>query len=125
VKTRQIRYELEKWLRALEFIKEENLVLKKRLSEITLLKLDSDLLNSAEDFHSMFLTNDAIVALLKTDILNYVQSLAKEVHDAHVMEKLRKNYQTLSGDMGKLEKNFNKQMFDFNSYASGVFSSLV
>jgi len=111
-----MQYEMERWLRTLEYIKAENTLLKHRLAETVHLKADKHLLNQAEDFQNYFLNNDAVITMLKTDILKHEQLLAKGMQDEASFKKIEKGHQILRGDMEKMEKNFSKFNLDFNTY---------
>ena len=112
-----MQYELERWLRMLEFIKEENTLLKQRLGEMVHLETDKRLLRQAEAFQNYFLNNDAITAMLKNDIHKHQQLLLIEViKNEASAKKVQKEQQILRGDMEKLEKNFSKLNLDFNTY---------
>ena len=101
----------------LEFIKEENTLLKQRLGEMVHLETDKRLLRQAEAFQNYFLNNDAITAMLKNDIHKHQQLLLIEViKNEASAKKVQKEQQILRGDMEKLEKNFSKLNLDFNTY---------
>lgn len=126
MKTKQLEYEIERWLRTLEFIKEENWHLKNRLAEMIHLRTDKHLLGQAEDFQNYFLNNDTVVAMLKNDIHQHEQLLAKEIFkDEAVAKKILRNQQILRGDMDKFEKEFSRLNVDFNNYMDDVSSENV
>ena len=111
-----MKYEVEKWRRTLEFIKEENLILKNRLAEMIHLNSNKHLFSQAEDFQNYFLNNDVIIAMLKSDILKHEQLMSKGTEDEASYKKIQKSQQILRGDMDKLEKSFSKLDIDFNTF---------
>ena len=121
----QLQHEIQRWLRTLEFIKEENLLLKNRLSEMIHLKTEKRLIHQAEDFQNFFLNNDTIIAMLKNDVHKQERLLTKDIfYDEAAAKKVMKSQQILRGDMDKLEKNFSNFNMDFNTYLDDVSGEL-
>ena len=117
----QLHYEIQRWLRTLEFIKEENLLLKNRLAEMIHLKTGKHLIRQAEDFQNFFLNNDTIIAMLKNDVHKQERLLTKDIlNDEAAAKKAMKGQQILRSDMDKLEKNFSKLNMDFNTFLDDV-----
>ena len=114
---KQMEYEIDSWLRTLEFVKEENTLLKHRLAEMVRLNTDKHQIRQAEEFQKFFLDNDTIIAMLKNDIHKHRQLLAENGYNDEASKKnARKFQQILRGDMDKFEKNFSGLQLDFNTY---------
>jgi len=77
IKLRLLRQESDTWKRILEFMTEENIHLKNRLSEILKGDLEHDLLMTAEIFQNSFVREDELIRLLRKDVFAFDQLLAR------------------------------------------------
>lgn len=109
----QMFHELDTWHRTLNYIQQENIHLKNRLSEIIKNGMDDTLLEQVEYFQSQFLNKDAIIILLRQDIAQ------ERGLDGNLPDKKNwKKHDKLRKDMGMMESEFSKLKFDFNNYLS-------
>lgn len=116
---KQLQQELDRWLRTLDFLKEEFVHLNHRLAEMVHLKADKHLLEQAEAFQDFFLNTDTIIAMLKKDIRKHQQSFVKDLRDNEaLLQKVLKSHSMLRGDMKKLEKEFSRLNNDFNTFVT-------
>jgi hypothetical protein len=106
----QYEQEHNAWQRSLEFFKQENALLKYRLSEIVDNNEDDQFLTLAEYFQNEL--------LLKDELLNKLQKNLQELHNSHhLSEKITSNQNKLRKEILEFEKNclylsdeFNKKM---------------
>ena len=116
-KVEQFRYEGASWIRALDYLQQENIMLKNRLAEIMQHKVDKNLLEQAEVYQNIFLAKDAILAILRHDIKEVERLLVQKSGEVNGIEnRLQKRQLKLRQDMEKMEKEFNRIKTEFNSY---------
>jgi hypothetical protein len=116
-KVEQFRYEGASWIRALDYLQQENIMLKNRLAEIMKCQVDKNMLEQAEAYQNTFLGKDAILAILRHDIKEVDKLLTQingEANGAGV--RLLKRQLKLRQDMEKMENEFNRVKAQFNSY---------
>ena len=77
LKIMQLRHENEEWKRLLNFMVDENIHLKHRLTEILRHVSDPAFLEQAEEFQSRFLKKDMLISLLRDDIAEKESFLSK------------------------------------------------
>lgn len=108
--------EADSWDRALEFYKQENALLKTRLSKVLDDCMDDKFIEAAERFNNQFVfMDDMIVSLLK-DIRQQKDLLQSPVNRITAKDKLIEKYQCqLRKEMEKFEKDFSKIRYDFNA----------
>ena len=118
LKSKQLHHELETWKRLLDFMMNENIYLKNRLSQILQDKFEDKLLAKMEDFQNAFLKEDQLFEFLRNevaeleDLLNF--AAVKKVMENEIDKKLFK----LQGNMITAESEFGKLKLQFNSYLS-------
>lgn len=106
----QYEQEYNAWQRSLEFFKQENALLKYRLSEIVDNNEDDHFLTMAEYFQNEL--------LLKDELLNNLQKNLQELHNSeNLSEKMKSRQNKLRNEILEFEKNclhlsneFNKKM---------------
>jgi hypothetical protein len=114
-KLKQMQFETVSWQRLLDFMTDENIHHKNRLSEILKDRFDKNLLEEVDGFQNRFIRMDERIALLRHDLaearnmhvreLNQDLLLQKKVTGS--MKKLRKNMLTAEEQYGKLKTAFN------------------
>ncbi len=114
---RQWQYESAGWKRVLDFIMQENVFSKNRLSEILKSSAgDAEMLNDAEMFLERFIQQETLVKLLRSDIQGFDQLLAKEIYDNQRATKdAFSQHLRLNNEIEKLRIAFtiNKRQFDY------------
>ena len=114
VKNNQIKHEHMSWLRLIEFFRQENALLKYRLSEMVDDSEDSQFLQTAEYFQNEFLLKDeALKKLIKelqdySDIIQNKPVLSKQLIEAH--NNLRNDILHFEEKYTLLSKEFNVKM---------------
>ena len=121
-KTKQFYYENLTWERLLDFIKQENAILKNRLSEVVDQLTDKDFIELAEHFQNVFIIKDEFIDELRHDIndheilLNTLLVATDEKADKKILKKQEK----LRNEMEALEKDFTKDKNQFNKYLASI-----
>ena len=114
VKNNQIKHEHMSWLRLVEFFRQENALLKYRLSEMVDNNDGSQFLQIAEYFQNEFLLKDeALKKLIKelqdySDIIQNKPDLSKQLINAH--NNLRNDILQFEEKYTLLSKEFNEKM---------------
>ncbi len=120
LKRGQLEHECNTLRRLLLFLKEENIVLKNRLSEILKDSFDKNLLEQAELFHNDFIRKDERIHLLRNDLAGLDNVLAKTINserkssveiDAR-LSQLRNNTNIAENQFIKMQSDFNKYFYD-------------
>jgi|SRR5690242_3329871 hypothetical protein len=115
----QIKHEHMSWLRMIEFFRQENALLKYRLSELVDSSEDSLFLQTAEYFQNEFLIKDEALKILIRQLQEYsdlIQSKVKispQLIDTH--NKIRNDILMFGKDYASLSKEFNEKMVQTNS----------
>lgn len=111
-----LKQEQEVWLKTLERLRLENLLLKNRLIEIIRKDISKDQLEKAEFFQGLFLDKDTVIALLRRDI-------ARMTATAPMLPE-RNGYMTernkLKEDVYRMEKEFSSVKDQFNRFVSEI-----
>ena len=111
-----LKQEQEVWLKTLERLRLENLLLKNRLIEIIRKDISKDQLEKAEFFQGLFLDKDTVIALLRRDI-------ARMTATAPILPE-RNGYMTernkLKEDVYRMEKEFSSVKDQFNRFVSEI-----
>lgn len=115
----QFHHENKTWSRLLEFFKQENTILKNRLSEVVDHSSEKDFLALAEQFQNKFILKDEYIDELRHDINLQEMDLINNKHRL-VDNKLLKRQETMRNEMEYFEKDFNQLKNEFNKYLSAV-----
>lgn len=119
----QLHHENETWKRVLEFITDENIHLKNRLSDILrdFNEQDHRLLEKIELFHNRLLHADDITRKLRKEVAD--KEIILEKHPFINLESLKdfqKKQQKLMKDLHSAETEFNDLKYEFNSYLGEI-----
>ena len=117
IKLRLLRQESDTWKRVLEFMTEENIHLKDRLSEILKGDLEEDLLMTAEIFQNSFVREDELIRLLRKDVSVFDQWLTREIYeDGAIVSKVMKSFNVIRKNISESEIQFNQLKYQFSNY---------
>ena len=117
IKLRLLRQESDTWKRILEFMTEENIHLKNRLSEILKGDLEQDLLMTAEIFQNSFVREDELIRLLRKDVFAFDQLLTREFfEDGAIVNKVTKSFKVIRKNISESETQFNQLKYQFSNY---------
>jgi seryl-tRNA synthetase len=115
----QFHHENKTWRRLLEFLKQENIILKNRLAEVVDYRMDKEFLALAEQFQNKFIIKDEYIDELRHDINEQAEDLIK-IKDHFTNNKLIKRQEKLRNEMEYFEKDFSNLKNEFNKYLSTV-----
>lgn len=110
-----LKKEREIWTRTLDYIQQENVFLKNYLADIIKDEIKPDMLEQVEYFQNQFINKDAVIALLRYDIANQ-NKLSENGADNGEFAKIQSRQIKLRADMEKMEREFSKLKFQFNTY---------
>ena len=121
-KTKQFYYENLTWERLLDFFKQENAILKNRLSEVVDQLTDKDFIELAEHFQNVFIIKDEFIDELRHDINNHeiLLNTLLAATDEKADKKILKKQEKLRNEMEALEKDFTKDKNQFNKYLASI-----
>lgn len=105
------------WLKTLERLRLENLSLKNILIEILKKDISGEHLQKAEYFQGLFLNMEAVINLLRRDIVNHTarltSDLAQPVSESGEERKLQ-------NDIASMEQQFAAMKKAFESFVAGI-----
>ncbi|MEO8414231.1 MAG: hypothetical protein ABI472_11260 [Ginsengibacter sp.] len=117
MKLRQLQYESDTWKRLLGFMREENILLKNRLSEILKDRFDKNLLEEVEAFQSKFIKKDELLVLLRDDVAELDKLLVKDkVGELQNMKDIYNKLENLRNNIINTEMQFGNLKIAFNNY---------
>jgi len=121
-KSEQFQHENQTWERVLNFFKQENNVLKTRLSVVLDQEIGKDFLALAEQFQNRFILKDEFIGELNHDVNDQNRLLRENMANGtqSVTGKLIKRQDKLRNEMEYLEKDFAFLKNEFNKYLSTV-----
>ena len=111
-----LKNERETWLRTLDYIQQENVFLKNHLADIIKNDIKPEMLEQVEYFQNQFINKDAVIALLRYDIANQNRLSEHGIEHNGDFVKLQARQGKLRGDMEKMEREFSRLKFQFNTY---------
>lgn len=113
-KRHQFEMENEAWKRSLEFMKQENALLKYRLSEIVDKNEEGDLLTRAEYFQNEFITRDEKINSLMVVIGRFSDKLFEIQNKEPLSEKMIFQQENLRNEIIEFERSFLQLSLEFN-----------
>jgi F420-dependent methylenetetrahydromethanopterin dehydrogenase len=110
--------ENQDWLKRLDFYKEDLIILRERLEEVTSKNNNADFLKSVEHFQNQFLIQRNHIDELAHEIKANENTLVAEIQDNPVAVDHRKveNHDNEADFMGYFEKNFAELRAEFNVF---------
>jgi len=114
-KFQQIQYECETWRRAVNFMMEESVIMKNRLSEVLKTHFNKNLLEGIEFLQNKLIRNDERIGIFRDDLtrLNGPGSARLSEQDEKLFET---RIRLLHNDLLLMEKQFAKLKSEFNHY---------
>jgi predicted oxidoreductase (fatty acid repression mutant protein) len=113
LKNSQIEQEHESWQRTMEFLRQENALLKYRLSEMVDHNEENHFLQTAEYFQNELLIKDEMLKKLIDELQKYTELIKNNVSSKKIIpmhNKLRNEIIIFQKDYLVLSKNFNEKM---------------
>lgn len=110
IKVADLKEEREQWLQTLEQMLQDNIYMKNRLAEIIKEDITASSLEKAEFFHNELLHKDAVIALLRYDIIKQ-NKIATTLENENAVSR---KHEKLRSDMQMMEAEFSRLLNDFN-----------
>lgn len=123
-KRKQFQYETDTWKRSLSFIRDENIHLKNRLTEILKNGFDKRSLENLEYFQTRFIKEDERVGLIRDDVAAIDKIIQDHLldDDGQVVKETDDKLETLRNNVLHAEKQFNQLKLEFTNYMLKMFS---
>ncbi len=118
LRIKNLRIESNAWTRSLRYMSDENILMKNRLSEILQEDFDIDLLPQVENFHTLFLSCEEFMNVLRHSIAELEQLLAKNDAGLPLSEEINKMRSRVQYQMKTAELRFNALKTDFYDFFS-------
>ena len=119
LKIKQLQYEISSWKRFLDYLTEENIQMKNRLSEILKDKFDSYLLEEVDGFQTRFIRKDNLVEVLRNEVMELDETPVAEIFkDERIFKKITAKIKRLHKNISNTEKQFSKLKSDFHKFLS-------
>ncbi len=116
---KQLQHESDAWKRQLSFIKDENVHLKNRLSDVLREHFSDQLLEGIEIFQNSFVKEDEMIALIRNEIAEFDKLLLREIfEDGNIAKEIGSRIHKLRNNISIAEKQFGKLKMAFHSYLS-------
>jgi hypothetical protein len=116
---KQLQYETDTWKRLLDFMMEENINLKIRLSEIIKDKFNKNALEDLEDFQSNFIKEDELISLLRNEVAELDKLFGTAKFDGgKISQEIEVKLERLRNNIIIAERQFGKLNLEFNNYLS-------
>ena len=119
LKLKQLQYETDSWKHQLEYMSEECVRFKNRLSEILKDRFDKNLLEEVDGFQSRFIKHDEIISVVRDDIVEVDNVLTGKIfQDGKINKETGKKLMRLRNNMTAAERRFIKMKSEFNKFLS-------
>lgn len=116
---KQLQYESDAWKRLLIFIKEENVFLKNRLSDVLKDHYNDQMLLEIEYYQENFIKEDEWVMLLRNEVAEFDKLLMREIfEDGKVEKEIIRRLQKLRNNIAIAEKQFASLKSSFTGFLS-------
>src|SRR5690606_5187368 len=110
----QMEQEHDAWQRSLAFRKQENALLKYRLSDMVDSYEGDHALQTAEYFHNEFLLQDERIRRISGDLSAFLDQFGSLLPEMQLPENLLQAHEQLRADMLKFEQEFSMLSNSFN-----------
>ncbi len=117
LKLSQLQFESDTWKRLLGFMTDENIHLKKKLSEILKEEFDNTMLEEAENFQTRFLKEDNLISMLRNEVVELDNLLVREIfEDGALKKEVNTRIRRIRKNIKNAETQFKKLKWEFNNY---------
>lgn len=119
----QFQHENETWKRVLEFLKDENIILKNQLSGVlpNIAEGDDGSLEKIEYFQNHFVKEDEIIRLLRIELSEQGKLLIRDTYeDGNLLKEVKNTQKKLRKEFEFAELYFNKLKYEFNDYLAEI-----
>ena len=114
-----IKHEQASWLKTLDRLRQENVHLKNKLSEIIQDDISRELLEKAEFFHGLFVDKDTVISLLRRDIAHQSAATTAFVINGERLGIMDEQVK-LEHDVARMEKEFKAVKTEFNEFLKSI-----
>lgn len=118
MRLKQVKYEAESWKRLLQFLIEENINMKNRLSEVLSGPFDYNLLERLDTFQARFVQIDSLLSLIRHYVVEVEELLINNEPVTDWLVNLYTKLRILRNSVTNAEKILLKLESDFNGYLS-------
>lgn len=117
LKKNQLHFETVSWQRLLDFMTDENIHLKNRLSEILKDRFDKNLLEEADGFQNRFVSQDEMIWLMRHDVAEFKKLMLTDIYENQKKnKKIVQKINNLRKNIVNAEKNFSILKSEFNHF---------
>ncbi|MBS1589320.1 MAG: hypothetical protein JST52_06860 [Bacteroidetes bacterium] len=107
--------ELQSWLKKLDLLQQENILLKNKIADIAKQDVNRMALERVEYYLNSFIEKDTVLALLRHEVAEEIRRVGRFGHTESA--QMTSQRQTpLRNDIAKMEYEFYKLKGDFNTY---------
>ncbi len=122
LKIKQLTYEINTWKRLLDFMTDEIIHQKYKLSEILNNNFTPVLLNEVENYLSRFIKEDELNGMLRYDVAEIDYLLEKNIMEVgKITPDIEKRLTILRNDISIAETEFRKLKVEFNNFILAIF----
>lgn len=116
-----LQQETDAWKRTLDYMRDENIQLKTRLSQVLQQHSSKQLLETAEYYNTLFLNEDEILKLLRKDIIELdTMLLTPVIENENMLQNICKRHAHLRNDVEIAEKAFKNIKYQFHQDLAAV-----
>ena len=119
----QFRRENQSWMRTIEFLIEEDIILKAGISEVlkNMNQTDEGILKRLEHFHNRLIKQNDNVRLLRTGVADIGKKISPDIFfETDLINSITRIQTILRKQIETVELELLKLKFDFNDYIGGV-----
>ncbi|AXY74177.1 hypothetical protein D3H65_09405 [Paraflavitalea soli] len=122
IKIRQLQYENEAAQRLLEFLLQENVILKTRLAEaLQETVFSADQMNTVEQYQEWLLQKDDVIGIMRQEAASLEKLLIKYMHDEGTMKMILHKQKKLRKDLKLLAIAFSDLRVKFNGFIETLY----
>lgn len=110
---KQLIFEIESWKRTIDFIENEIIFMKGRMSQILREYPDDSLLNSIEQFQNKLLVQDKMIQIFRIDLGNQIQAVKNLLNDTNFLMETLKRQKKFRSEIETAHSQFEKMRDEF------------
>ena len=110
---KQLIFEIESWKRTMDFMENEIVFMKARMSQILREYPDDSLLNSIEQYLNKLLVQDKMIQIFRNDMNKHTLGIKASVQEQKLLKDNLKNQKKLRKDIETAHAQFEKMRSDF------------
>ena len=110
----QFEHENKRWELLLDFLKQENILLKNRLSVVVDNEEDKEFLKQAEYFQNEFILKDEFIKDVIINVNDHKKYLKEKSVDENLKNIMSTKQEKLRNEISNLEKSFSCLEYEFN-----------